>query len=646
MASKLRQPRALGKKGTKGKKGNLRPSKRLESLGDPPGTVKWSPWYALIGLWLLLLAYQYYQVGNIETIGYSQFLDYLGEDRVVSVLIGEDNVRAEVKLPASEVKEESKATKNIIAYLAPDPELVKKLREKGVEFRGQPKSGTLSTILAWVFPIFLFFFLMRFLANRFGQGMQGGLLPFGKSRARVYVEKGVGTTFEDVAGVEEAKEELVEVVEFLRNPAEFQKLGGRAPKGILLVGPPGTGKTLLARAVAGEANVPFYSINGSEFVELFVGMGAARVRDLFDQARKNSPCIIFIDELDALGKSRTIAITGANDEKEQTLNQLLAELDGFDTRAGIILLAATNRPEILDPALLRSGRFDRQVLIDKPTRVGRLAILEIHCRKIRMDSEVNLEKIAGLTPGFSGADLENLANEAALVATRRKGKSVNEEDFVKAIERIIAGPERRTRVMNPEEKKRIAYHELGHVTVSLALEVQEKVQKVSVIPRGIGALGYTLQRPSEDRLLMTRKQLEHKISVLLGGRVSENLFFGESSTGSADDLTKATEIARAMVTQYSMSEKVGLPTFERPAFQYLPGELAPRTSLPASEATSEVIDSEVKSFLDSCQTQTCLLLEKHRKFIESSVDLLLQKETLDEHEITELWESHLRTLSS
>ena len=425
---------------------------------------------------------------------------------------------------------------------------------KGVIVTGAPSGGLLQTILSWVIPIGMFYLVWIFISRRvrMEQGL-GGFMSIGKSRAKVYVEKDIKVTFADVAGVDEAKFELQEVVSFLKDPKSYGRLGAHVPKGILLVGPPGTGKTLLARAVAGEAGVAFFSISGSEFVEMFVGVGAARVRDLFEQARKAAPCIIFIDELDALGRSRTPGAFGGYDEKEQTLNQLLAELDGFDPRVGVILLAATNRPEILDPALLRAGRFDRQVLVDRPDKNGRVAILKVHISKIQIGNDVDLDKVAGLTTGFTGADIANLINEAAIAATRRNADDVCFDDFTVAIERIVAGIEKKSRVLSKEERRRVAYHEMGHALVAASLPGVDPVQKVSIIPRGVGALGYTMQRPTEDRFLLSASELKNRIAVLMGGRASERLIFdGDVSTGAADDLQRATEIAVEMVTKYGM----------------------------------------------------------------------------------------------
>ena len=471
-----------------------------------------------------------------------------------------------------------------------------------MKFAGAIESTWLRDLLSWVVPIALFAGVWMFMYRRFAsqQGF-GGLMSVGRSKAKVFVETDTKTTFADVAGVDEAKAELEEIVQFLKDPVRYGRLGGRVPKGVLLVGPPGTGKTLLARAVAGEANVPFFSINGSEFVEMFVGVGAARVRDLFEQAHQKAPCIIFIDELDALGRARGASpYGGGHDEKEQTLNQLLSELDGFDTRAGMILLAATNRPEILDPALLRAGRFDRQVLVDRPDKIGRVQILEVHSRKIHMAAGVDLETVAALTPGFTGADLANLVNEAALLATRRGAEDVTLSDFTAAMERIVAGLEKKNRLLNPHEREVVAHHEMGHALVALSLPGTDKVHKVSIIPRGIGSLGYTIQRPTEDRFLMTRQELENKMAVLLGGRAAEHIVFGELSTGASDDLVKVSDIARSIVTRYGMTEELGQVVYEKSPHSFLGGEMPqmPYIERSYSEATAREIDAAVKAIVD------------------------------------------------
>ena len=460
-----------------------------------------------------------------------------------------------------------------------DPELADRLAKDGLEFTGAVENTWLSRALAWVLPIAFILALWMFLQRRLGQagGLGGGLMSVGKSKAKIYAEEDVKVSFEDVAGVDEAKEELKEIIGFLREPERYGRLGARLPKGILLVGPPGTGKTLLARAVAGEAGVPFFSISGSEFVEMFVGVGAARVRDLFEQARGRAPCIIFIDELDAMGRARGMGpMAGGHDEKEQTLNQLLSELDGFDPSQGVVLLAATNRPEILDAALLRAGRFDRQILVDRPDKQARVEILQLHLRKLSLAPDAKAEPIAALTPGFTGADLANLVNEAAILATRNNATHVSMDDFNLAIERIVAGLEKKNRLLNEHERKVTAYHEMGHALVARALPGSDPVHKVSIIPRGIGALGYTIQRPTEDRFLMSSGELKDKMTVLLGGRAAESIVFGETSTGAADDLAKATNIARSMVTRYGMDDNLGMVSLEseRSTFLQMPGEYA------------------------------------------------------------------------
>jgi cell division protease FtsH len=484
-------------------------------------------------------------------------------------------------------------------------------------------------------PALAFFAIWVFVLRRFAGRELGGALEIGKSKARVYVETDTKVTFADVAGVDEALAELREIVEFLRNPQRYGRLGARAPKGVLLVGPPGTGKTLLARAVAGEAGVPFFSINGSEFVELFVGVGAARVRDLFDKARQRAPAIIFIDELDALGRARGVPGLGGHDEKEQTLNQLLAELDGFDPSGGLVLLAATNRPEILDPALLRAGRFDRQVLVDRPDKKGRVAILAIHMRKVQLAADVDSEQIAALTAGFSGADLANLVNEAALLATRRDAPAVGAADFTEAVERIVAGLEKRNRRLNDAERRIVAHHEMGHALVAMALPGVDPVHKVSIIPRGIGALGYTIQRPTEDRFLMTQQELKDKLTVLLAGRAAERLVFGSLSTGAADDLAKATEVARSMVTRYGMDAELGHATYEAERPPWL-GAPLPGAGATFSETTLGAIDAAVRTLVDAGFERARGLLERHRRVLDAGAEQLLRQETLERADLEAL----------
>ena len=584
---------------------------------------------ALIGV--VLLRDLWVQMQTIEPIPYSRFEQYLDQGLVRDVVVGEDYIRGNFTQPQN--------GKTQFVTTPVDPRLADRLRGKGIEFTGAIENTWLSTLLSWIVPVLVFFALWMFVVRRLIEkhGFGGGLMSIGKSKAKIYVETDTKVTFNDVAVLDEAKQELQEVVEFLKNPKEYGRLGARVPKGILLVGPPGTGKTLLARAVAGEAGVPFFSISGSEFVEMFVGVGAARVRDLFEQARAKAPAIIFIDELDALGRARgAVGPVSGNDEREQTLNQLLTELDGFDPTTGLVLLAATNRPEILDPALLRAGRFDRQILVDRPDKTGRIAILNVHLKKIRTAPDVDPEKIAALTTGFSGADLATLVNEAALIATRRKAEAVSMDDFTRAIERIVAGLEKTNRLMNPKEREIVAYHEMGHALVSMALPGVDEVHKVSIIPRGVGALGYTIQRPTEDRYLMTREELEDKIAVLLGGRAAEWLVFGHLSTGAADDLAKATDIARSMVVRYGMDEELGFVSYDdrRPGFL---GEVSySNVERQYSEATAEKIDAAVKRVIDRVFDRTMTILERNREILERGARELLARETLTETDLKAL----------
>ncbi|WP_298879341.1 ATP-dependent zinc metalloprotease FtsH [uncultured Bradyrhizobium sp.] len=565
---------------------------------------------------------------SIESIPYSQFEQLLAQDKITEVSVGPDTIQGKLKEPLP-------GGKSAFVTARVDMALAEKLAARGVSVTGVPGSGLLQGLLSWIFPVAIFFMIWYWAGRSMGgrQGF-GGLMAIGKSRAKVYVEKDIKVTFADVAGVDEAKFELQEVVSFLRDPASYGRLGAHVPKGILLVGPPGTGKTLLARAVAGEAGVPFFSISGSEFVEMFVGVGAARVRDLFEQARKASPCIIFVDELDALGRSRGPVSFASHDEKEQTLNQLLSELDGFDPSAGVILLAATNRPEILDPALLRAGRFDRQVLVDRPDKIGRTAILKVHVRKIRMGAGVDLDKVAGLTTGFTGADLANLINEAAIAATRRGGEEVSFADFVSAIERIVAGVEKKSRVLGKDERRRVAYHEMGHALVAASLPGVDPVQKVSIIPRGIGALGYTIQRPTEDRFLLTIEELKNRIAVLMGGRASERLIFdGAISTGAADDLQRATEVAIEMVTKYGMDEVVGQRTYAPKPQAFLAAQDAVVT---AAEATGREIDLAVRNLIEEGDSRARDILQRRRADLDAGVELLIANETVTAEQFSPL----------
>ncbi|HYF09029.1 MAG TPA: ATP-dependent zinc metalloprotease FtsH [Acetobacteraceae bacterium] len=594
-------------------------------------------WY-WVAAFAAILAIQFFSAASqpIATIPYSQFQQLLRAGQITEVRVSDRTIQGVVKEPLP-----GGQTRFATTRVEP-PELAEELDRAGVRFAGQIESTFLRDILSLLLPILLFFGVWYVMARRFA-GAQGGLMQVGKSKAKVYVEADTGVTFADVAGVDEAKDELREVVDFLREPERYGRLGGRMPKGVLLVGPPGTGKTLLAKAVAGEARVPFFSISGAEFVEMFVGVGAARVRDLFEQARGRAPAIIFIDELDALGRARGVGgfAGGGHSEAEQTLNQLLVEMDGFDSRSGLVILAATNRPEILDPALLRAGRFDRQVLVDRPDKKGRVEILNVHMRKVRLAPEVDAEQVAALTPGFTGADLANLVNEAALLATRRGAEAVTLADFSNAVERIIAGLEKRNRLLNPREREIVAFHEIGHALVALSLPGADPVHKVSIIPRGIGALGYTIQRPTEDRFLMTREELERKMMVLLGGRAAELVVFGHLSTGAADDLQRVTDIARSMVARYGMSEKLGSVAYERDSRSLLAGPgampMGPRER-DFGENTGNAIDAEVRSIVDGALERTVTLLRERRAVLERVARRLLEKETLDEAELAALLE--------
>ncbi|HET6437040.1 MAG TPA: ATP-dependent zinc metalloprotease FtsH [Anaeromyxobacter sp.] len=568
----------------------------------------------------------------VATIPYSLFQQLLQDGKVQEVTVEADSLTGVLKAPAPEAPFNGKSR---FATTLVRPELAASLEKYGVTFAGHVESNWLRGLVSLILPIALLGGMWMFFARRaMGPGGPGaGLMSIGKSKAKVYVETGVSVRFADVAGVDEAKDELVEVVSFLKDPKSYGRLGARMPKGVLLVGPPGTGKTLLARAVAGEAGVPFFSISGSEFVEMFVGVGAARVRDLFQQARTKAPCVIFVDELDALGRARG-AYPGmaGHDEKEQTLNQLLAELDGFDPTTGIVLLAATNRPEVLDPALLRAGRFDRQVLVDRPDRLGRTQILAVHVKKVVLAPDLQLEEVAALTPGFTGADLANLVNEAALVATRRNGDRVIMSDFTAAIERIVAGLEKRNRLLNPREREVVAHHEMGHAVVAAAQPGCDPVHKISIIPRGIGALGYTLQRPTEDRYLMTREELEAKMAVLLGGRTAEEVVFGHLSTGASDDLSKATEIARSMVTRYGMLRETGPLAYETEPSGFLGG--MPQTARRLySEQTARELDVAIRGLVETAQAQARRILEANRELLEEGARQLLARETLADGEL-------------
>ncbi len=588
--------------------------------------------YALVVL-LALLALQAYLWGGstVETIPYSAFLHALQSGQVAEVTVTDTAVQGSFKQPDAKGR-----PRRFVAVRVP-ADLAATLAPTGVSFRGEPGPTLFWRIVAWLLPLLVFALAWLYLGNRTAGTRGDGLMAIGKSRVKVYLERRIGTTFADVAGVDEAKEELTEIIAFLRDPKGYGRLGAHIPKGVLLVGPPGTGKTLLARAVAGEAGVPFLSISGSEFVELFVGVGAARVRDLFERARANAPCIIFIDELDALGRARGISpVSGGQDEKEQTLNQLLTELDGFDPSSGVVLLAATNRPEILDPALLRAGRFDRQILVDRPDKTGRVAILRVHVRGVKLDPAVSLEEIAALTTGFTGADLANLINEAALLATRRQVEAVQQRDVTEAIERIVAGLEKKTRILSPAERRVVACHELGHALVSLSLPGVDTVQKVSIIPRGVAALGYTIQRPIEDRFLMSRGELADKMAVLMGGRAAESLMSGDISTGAADDLAKATDIARHMVLSYGMTTELGQVSYQADTPTMLDINLVERGPRLYSDPTAAVADRAVRDLVDGAYVRARAILLDRREVLEHATTQLLAKESLSGDELRAL----------
>ncbi len=609
---------------------------------------QFSIWYVLLAV-MVLVSMQNYLGGHTETLAYSDFKRLLGAGKLEDLTVSDVDIRGTVRtdgltalLPPEKLQaleRSGEGRHDFVTIRVEDDKLNEALEAAGVTYAGRRENRWLGSVLSMVLWIAVFFGIWSFAMRRMHTA--GGMMSVGKSKAKVYVETDTQVTFDDVAGVDEAKEELQEVVNFLKAPEQYGRLGARIPKGILLVGPPGTGKTLFARAVAGEAKVPFFSISGSEFVEMFVGVGAARVRDLFDQARQKAPAIIFIDELDALGRARGIqGMGGGHDEKEQTLNQLLVEMDGFDPSQGLVLLAATNRPEILDPALLRAGRFDRQVLVDRPDKVGRAAILRVHVKRIELAPDVDVDAIAALTPGFTGADLANLVNEAALLATRRGAEAVSLDDFTRAIERIVAGLEKKNRLLNPKERKVVAYHEMGHALVAMSLPGVDPVHKISIIPRGIGALGYTIQRPTEDRFLMTRDELGHKMAVLLGGRAAEQLVFEHLSTGAADDLTKATDIARSMVTRYGMDEALGHVVYQEETPLFLgnaPNLPPPRREV--SNETAEKIDAAVRSLVQAAFDRAKAILAEHRDTLEHGAQLLLKQETLTEQELAALQES-------
>jgi cell division protease FtsH len=583
---------------------------------------RFSIWYALLGIWMVFLLHNLIASAlTTNSIPYSEFVKRVKAGQVVEIAVSENIIQGRMA-----AAEGGAGKGELFRTVRVDPNISTLLEAHNITYSGRIESNFLGTLLSWIIPVALFVGVWLFLMRRFQQ--QSGVMTLGKNKAKIYVDDDVGVRFDDAAGVDEAKQELEEVIAFLREPERYTRVGGQIPRGILLVGPPGTGKTLLAKAVAGESEVPFFSLSGSEFVEMFVGLGAARVRDLFKQAKEKAPCIIFIDELDALGKARGMALGGGHDEREQTLNQLLVELDGFDPNVGVILMAATNRPEILDPALLRPGRFDRQVLVDRPDKAGRAEILKIYLGRIETDADIDPEKIAGMTAGMVGADLANLVNEAALLAVRRNKARAGMAEIAEAVERVVAGLEKRNRLINPVEKEIVAYHELGHAIVAMALPGADPVQKISIIPRGIAALGYTLQVPTEDRFLMRKTELSHRIATLLGGRAAEELIFSDISTGAHNDLSRATDIARSMVKEYGMSERLGQVYFApKRQTQFLGQD--PGTPGEYSEETAQIIDAEVRRIIDEQYAVARRILADNQKLLAKTAARLLTDEVIE-----------------
>ena len=609
-----------------------------------PKQKNFTVWYFVAAAVALMLVQALVLAPHVENLSYSEFKSLVTKGKVANLVIARQVITGTLaadglegllpKEKLDELKRYGGGVHQFVTARVDDPALVADLEAAHVRFTGTVENTWLTALLGWVVPALVFVGLWAFLMRRMGNA-QGGLLAIGKSRAKVYVETSTGVTFDDVAGIDEARGELMEIVDFLKRPERYRRLGGKIPKGVLLVGAPGTGKTLLAKAVAGEAKVPFFSLSGSDFIEMFVGVGAARVRDLFEQAQAKAPSIVFIDELDALGKARGIAPGfGGHDEREQTLNQLLAELDGFDSSKGVIIMAATNRPEILDPALLRPGRFDRKVVVDRPDLKGREMILRVHTRGVTLAPSVDLTAIAARTPGFVGADLANLVNEAALGAARTNKDAVEMADFDEAIDRVVGGLERRSRLIGPREKEIVAHHEAGHAIVAELRPHADRVHKISIIPRGVAALGYTEQAPTEDRYLMTRAELLDRLDVLLGGRVAEEIIFGDVSTGAADDLRRATDMARHMVAQYSMSEKLGLATFEEPRQTFL--EVGGSAAREYSEATAQAIDVEIAGILSAAHARVRETLTAHRSTVEALAKLLIDREVVNAEQLRAL----------
>jgi len=593
---------------------------------------RFSIWYAIIGIWLVLFFHNMIASSlAVKNIPYSEFVKAVKEGIVSEIAISENEIRGRMSTEG-----EDGDANEWFRTVRVDPDISQLLDENNVQYSGRLENNFFGMVLSWLIPIAIFFGFWLLMMRRFQQ--QSGFMTIGKNKAKIYVDDEVEVRFTDAAGVDEAKQELEEVISFLKEPQRYTRLGGQIPRGTLLVGPPGTGKTLLAKAVAGESGVPFFSLSGSEFVEMFVGLGAARVRDLFKQAKEKAPCIIFIDELDALGKARGAGMAGGHDEREQTLNQLLVELDGFDANVGVILMAATNRPEILDPALLRPGRFDRQVLVDRPDKIGRADILRIYLDRVETDSGIDAEKIAAMTAGMVGADLANLVNEAALLAVRRDKERIGMAEVEEAVERVVAGLEKKNRLINAQEKEIVAYHELGHAIVAMALPGTDPVQKVSIIPRGIAALGYTMQVPTEDRFLMRKTELNQRIATLLGGRAAEALIFNDISTGAQNDLSRATDIARSMVTQYGMSDRLGQVYFahqQQPQFLAALGE----TRGQYSDETAKTIDEEVKRIIEDQYQIAFQILNDNRVLLAETAGKLLTDEVIDGDDLTALAEA-------
>ncbi len=589
--------------------------------------------FAILAMLLFKYLTQQIQKGQVEEITYDRFLDMLEKDEVSSVVIEEG------KLVITPKKQTSFYGVTYYTGMVDDPDLTARLYEAGIEFNARviDKSATiLDILLVYVLPFVLIYVLMYFFLRTLSKN-SGGVMGVGKSNAKIYVEKETGVTFKDVAGQDEAKESISELVDFLHSPGKYQKIGAKLPKGALLVGPPGTGKTLLAKAVAGEAHVPFFSLAGSDFVEMFVGVGASRVRDLFKQAQQQAPCIVFIDEIDAIGKSRDSHYGGGNDEREQTLNQLLAEMDGFDTSKGVVILAATNRPEVLDKALLRPGRFDRRIIVDKPDLKGRVEVLKVHAKNVFMDDSVDLEEIGLATSGAVGSDLANIINEAAILAVKQGRTAVSQADLMESVEVVIAGKEKKDRILGPEEKKIVAYHETGHALITALEKKAEPVQKITIVPRTMGSLGYVMQVPEEEKYLMSEEELRARLVTLFGGRAAEEIVFGSVTTGASNDIEKATAIARSMVTQYGMSKKFGTICLESIENRYLDG----RPVMNCGQDTAGEIDREVMSLLKECHDKAKELLSANRDILDRIAEYLGENETITGKQFMEIYEKVL-----